>query len=680
MNRRFLTALLTGALLTTAAVADEGMWLYTDPPLQQLKERYGFEPSKEWLEHLQKSSVRFNLGGSGSFVSSRGLVMTNHHVGSDEIAKHSKKGNDLLVKGFYARTPAQELKCPDMELNVLVSVEDVTARVRGAVKPEMDAAAAEKARRAEMNAIEKESTDKTGLRSDVVELYKGGAFHLYRYDKYTDVRLVFAPEQDIAFFGGDTDNFEFPRYDLDVSFFRVYRNGQPVKSQHFLSWSPNGARDGELVFVSGHPGGTERLNTMTDLKYQRDVRIPKLMDMFRRWEIAYATYGGRSVENDRQAKPLLLGVQNGRKAYLGMLSGLQDPEFMAAKQKLEDELKAGGDPTVAAAFATIDRAIETVRKVRQDIWLFERHWAFDSDLYGYAQKLARYHTEVSKPNADRLRDYRDSNLESLDQELYATAPIYPELEIARLTDSLSWLMQERGAEDPLVVKIMAGMSPRERATQLVRGTKIGDIAERKRLAAQGVGGSTDPMIELALLVDPTAREAQKIYDEQVSEPLSQAYATLERARFEKFGSRMAPDATFTLRLSYGVVKGYSEDGKQIPAFTKFAGLYERAAEHKNIYPFKLPESWVKAKPKLNLQTPMDFVSTCDIIGGNSGSPTVNQKGELVGLIFDGNIQSLPLNYAYSEVQARAVSVDSRALMEALRKVYGATALADELGK
>lgn len=674
----FLASLLLVATVGGAA-ADEGMWLYSDPPLAQLKEKYGFEPSKAWLEHLQKSSVRFNSGGSGSFVSSRGLVMTNHHVGSDQLAKLSSRGNDLLEKGYYAKTEAQELKCPDIELNVLYEVEDVTARVQGAVTPDMGSAAAEKARRAEMNTIEKESTDRTGLRSDVVTLYQGGAYHLYRYKKYTDVRLVFAPEQDIAFFGGDTDNFEFPRYDLDVTFFRAYENGQPVKPPHFLAWSPNGARDGELVFVSGHPGGTERLNTMADLEFQRDRRLPLALNLLRRLEVLYLTYGERSEENKRQSKDDLFGVQNARKAYLGRLAGLQDPQFMAAKRKLEDELRQA-DPGLAAQFAAVDRAEKAYGTILDDLYLFERHYAFNSRLYEIAQCLARYHAEVSKPNADRLRDYRDSNLESLQQELYSTAPIYPEFEIARLADSLSMLIEMRGAEDPLVVQIMAGKSPRDRAVELVRGTKLMDVAERKRLASQGVAGSADPMIQLALLTDPVARKARQVYDEDVTETLRQAYAAIERARFQKLGNRMAPDATFTLRLSYGVVKGYLEDGKPVPAFTELAGLYQRSKEHKNVWPFKLPESWVKAKPKLNLKTPFNFVSTCDIIGGNSGSPTVNKEGQVVGLIFDGNLQSLVLDYAYSEVQARATSVDSRAIMEALRKVYGASALAEELGK
>ncbi|GMU52480.1 MAG: hypothetical protein AMXMBFR33_16260 [Candidatus Xenobia bacterium] len=662
--------------------ADEGMWLYSDPPVKILKERYGFEPGSAWLEHLQKSSVRFNSGGSGSFVSSRGLVMTNHHVGAEQIAKLSSPGKDLLDTGYLATSQAQELKCPDLELNVLMTVEDVTGRVQGSVKSGMDAAAAEKARRAEMNTIEKESTDKTGLRSDVVTLYQGGRYHLYRYKKYTDVRLVFAPEQDIAFFGGDTDNFEFPRYDLDVTFFRAYENGQPARIEHFLKWSPTGPRDGELVFVSGHPGNTQRLNTMADLAFQRDRRLPLVLNLLRRLEVLYATYGERTQENKRQSKDDLFGVQNSRKALLGRLGGLQDPAFMAAKQKLEDELRqaVAGSPEWSAAFTQVEQAIRLYGQILDDLYLYERHYAFNSRLFELAQSLARYRTEVSKPNTDRLREYRDSNLESLQQELFSPAPIYPEFERVKLADSLAMLLELRGPEDPLVRRILAGKSPRERAVELVNGTRLLDVAERKRLAETGAADSKDPMIDLALLVDPTARKVRKAYDEQVSEPLRQAYSAIAQARFAKYGTELAPDATFTLRLSFGVVKGYREDGRAVPAFTDFAGLYRRSAEHGNEVPFRLPRRWVERKSRLDLSTPFNFVSTADIIGGNSGSPTVNREGQVVGLIFDGNIQSLVLDYAYSEVQARATSVDSRAITEALRKVYDAAALADELGQ
>lgn len=684
MNRRFLAAVLAGGLLWSASVpsrADEGMWLYSDPPVKILKQRYGFEPGAAWMEHLQKSSVRFNSGGSGSFVSSRGLVMTNHHVGAEQIAKLSSPGKDLLEAGYLANSQAQELKCPDLELNVLMTLEDVTARVQGSVKSEMDAAAAEKARRAEMSTIEKESTEKTGLRSDVVTLYQGGRYHLYCYKKYTDVRLVFAPEQDIAFFGGDTDNFEFPRYDLDVTFFRAYENGQPARIEHFLKWSPTGPREGELVFVSGHPGNTQRLNTMADLAFQRDRRLPLVLNLLRRLEVLYATYGERTQENKRQSKDDLFGVQNSRKALLGRLGGLQDPAFMGAKQKLEDELRqaVAGSPEWSAAFAQVEQAIDVYGQILDDLYLYERHYAFNSRLFELAQHLARYRVEVGQPNTDRLREYRDSNFESLQQDLFSPAPIYPEFERVKLADSLAMLLEVRGSDDPLVQRILAGKSPRERAAELVNGTRLQDVAERKRLAESGGTGSKDPMVELALLVDPTARKVRKTYDEKVAEPLRQAYAAIAQARFAKFGTELAPDATFTLRLSFGVVKGYLEDGQAVGAFTDFAGLYRRSAEHHNEYPFRLPKRWVERKSRLDLSTPFNFVSTADIIGGNSGSPTVNREGQVVGLIFDGNIQSLVLDYAYSEVQARATSVDSRAITEALRKVYDAGALADELG-
>ncbi|MEW6283928.1 MAG: S46 family peptidase, partial [Candidatus Eremiobacterota bacterium] len=467
MNR-WMVAMLVGAILCAGrpASADEGMWLYTSPPLKQLKERYGFEPSKQWLEHLQRSSVRFNSGGSGSFVSSRGLVMTNHHVGAEQIQKLGGPGRDLLQDGFYAPTQDRELPCPDLELNGLVSVEDVTARVKAAVKPGMDDATAEKARRAEMNTIEKESTDRTGLRCDVVTLYQGGQYHLYRYKKYTDVRLVFAPEQDIAFFGGDADNFEYPRFDLDVTFFRAYENGKPAQVEHFLAWSPDGAKEGELTFVSGHPGSTQRQSTAAELRFQRDRRLPMVLTLLRRLEVLCLTYGGRSQENMRQAKDELFGVQNGRKALLGSLGGLQDPAFMQARRDVEEALRRAveADPRLQEAFGNawqqVEKSLEVYRGILVDYSLLERGWAFNSRLFEIARSLVRLRDETAKPNADRLREYRESNLESLRQELFSTAPIYPQFETVKLADSLSMLMELRGAEDPVVVRILAGKSPR----------------------------------------------------------------------------------------------------------------------------------------------------------------------------------------------------------------------------
>ncbi|MCR4415518.1 MAG: S46 family peptidase [Thermoguttaceae bacterium] len=669
--------------------ADEGMWLFNNPPTRLLKSKYGFEPTAAWMDHLRLASVRFNSGGSGSFVSSDGLVMTNHHVGADALQKLSTKERNLLKTGFHAKTREEELRCVDLELNVLVSIEDVTARINAAVQPGMDPAQAHQARRAAMNTIEKESFDKTGLRSDVVTLYHGGLYHLYRFKKYTDVRLVFAPEQEIAFFGGDPDNFEYPRFDLDICFFRVYENGKPARPEHFLKWSKAGPADGELVFVSGHPGRTSRLNTVAHLEFLRDKSFPYLMRKLYRREVILTSYSERSQENARRAQDELFGIENSRKARLGGLAGLQDPAILDAKRAAEAELRkaVAGRPELAAAvgdpWADVLGIIKVWEGILYDYDLLERGAAFNSDKFHIARILVRLADETAKPNAQRLREFAESNLDSLKRDLFSEAPIYDDLETVKLADSLGMFLEMAGPGHPLVQKVLAGRPPRERAAELVLGSKLADVAFRKKLADGGVAAiaaSDDPMIQLARLVDPAARELRRTYEEKVEEPLRQAYARIADARFKLHGTDVYPDATFTLRLAFGTVRGYTEMGKSVPPWTDFAGLYERAAEHENRPPFRLPPRWIERKDRLDLRTPFNFVSTADIIGGNSGSPVVNRRGELVGIIFDGNIQSLVLDFQYTDELARAVSVHSSAIVEALRKVYDAQGLADELGR
>jgi hypothetical protein len=668
------------------SIADEGMWLLNQPPRKQLLEKYGFDPTSAWLDHLQKSAVRFNSGGSGSFVSAGGLVMTNHHVGADSLYKLSTAEKDLLKSGFHARTHAEEIKCVDLELNVLVNIEDVTDQVNAAVKPGMDAAAAQTARRAVRNTIEKESLDKTGLRSDVVTLFQGARYNLYRYKKYTDVRLVFAPEKDIAFFGGDPDNFEYPRYDLDISFFRVYENDKPLKPEHYLSWSKAGAIDEELIFVAGHPGRTNRLNTVAHLEFLRDRVYPNTLDMLRRREVLLRTFSERGLENGRRAQDELFGYQNSRKARLGALAGLQDPAIIEAKRKAERSLRqaVANDPKLRDARDAWDEVIAALAAWNQifvDYELYERGQAFNTELFTIARMLVRLSDESTKPNADRLREYAEAGLDSLKQHLFSEAPVYSDLETVKLTDSLGYLLERAGAENPFVKQVMADMSPSARAAQLVAGTKLADVKVRKQLAEGGkraIESSDDPMIALARTVDVPARKVRKTYEDKVEEPLRQAYAKVAQARFAIEGDTTYPDATFTLRLAYGQVKGYEEAGKKLPAWTTIGGAYKHAADHGDVAPFALPSSWVKDKDKLNLETPFNFVCTADIIGGNSGSPVVNRAGELVGIIFDGNIQSLVLDFVYTDKEARATSVHSSAILEALRKVYDASPLVDEL--
>jgi Peptidase S46 len=693
-NLRPLAVVCVIAFVASAA-ADEGMWLFNAPPLKQLKEKYQFEPTQQWLEHLQKASVRLNSGGSGSFVSANGLVITNHHVGADTLQKISDQQHNYLKDGFYARTQADEIKSTDLELNVLMSIEDVTARVDGAVKPGMTNEQASSARSSVIAAIEKESKDKTGLRSDVVTLYQGGAYHLYRYKRYDDVRLVFAPEQQIAFYGGDPDNFEYPRYDLDICIFRVYENGQPAKIDHYLKWNSRGPSDGELIFVSGSPGKTDRQLTLDELADMRDRFLPYVLRMFNRREVLGLAYGARSFENARKARDDLFGDQNNRKRYDGYLAGLLDPQIWSAlharEQKLRDAI--AHDSKLRSTIAAYDRIKRAQAEIAKNAPVFnyleqERPTpvgyrgprALFGNLFKYARLLVRALDERGKPNGERIPHFRDSARDSLELELFSTEPIYDDYEILRLTDSLTDFASRFGADDPLVKKVLAGKSPHDRAVELVSGTKLKDVAVRKDLYgrdAAALQAAHDPMIDLARLVDGPAREAKKIYDTQ-DEIKKQAYSEIAKVRFATEGTGSYPDATFTLRLSYGTVRGYEQDGKQIPAFTDFAGLYQRSAEHDNRPPFDLPKRWIDKKASLNLATHFNFVSDPDIIGGNSGSPVVNKANEFVGIIFDGNIQSLVLDCVYTDTQSRAVSVDSAAITEALRKVYDAGPLVDEL--
>jgi hypothetical protein len=683
----FLIALFSVSSLQLTAHADEGMWPFNIVPKAEIKKRYGFDVTDAWLKHVQLASVRFNNGGSGSFVSSDGLVMTNHHIASDTLAKISTPQKDYVKDGFYAPTREQEVKSPDLELNVLMAIEDVTARVNANVKAGMPAAEANAARNAAINSIQEESTKATGLRSDVVTLYQGGQYNLYRYKKYTDVRLVFAPEFAAAFFGGDPDNFEYPRYDLDLALFRVYENNQPVHIEHYFKWSKNGAKDGELIFVSGHPGSTARLNTVAHLEYLRDFGIPLLLRYLERQETLLKNYGASGEEQARLSQEDLFSVQNNLKSLRGQLAGLKDPAILAKKAKDEGELRrsVAADAKKKAEYGDAWDAIARERKALPSYELnrrfLEQGWGLNSAYFGIARTLVRLAQEDAKPNEQRLREYTQGGRASLELGLYSPAPIYDDFEKAKLADSLSFMRDELGAGNPSVQKILGGRTPEERAAELVGGTKLKDVDERKRLVAGGlkaIESSTDPFIVLARSIDAEARAVRKRYEDEVLGVERANYAKISHALFDTQGTNLYPDATFTLRLSYGEIKGYKANGKQVQPFTTFAGLYQHSAEHGDKTPYQLPERWTQKKSALNLDTPFNFVSTADIIGGNSGSPVINRNAEIVGLIFDGNIESLVGNFVYDGTQNRAVSVDSRGMIEALRKVYGAKEVADEL--
>jgi hypothetical protein len=682
---RFTLLLLPALLVTAASVihAEEGMWTFDNPPLKQLAAKYNFHPSQQWLDHLRLSSVRFMDGGSGSFVSPNGLVLTNHHVARGQLQKNSTADHDYVRDGFYAATPDQEMKSPDLEVNVLVGMQDVSTRVQGAVRGIAGAAQAEKARDAEIAAIEKESKDKTGLRSDVVSFYNGGEYWLYTYKAYRDVRIVFAPEQQAAFFGGDPDNFTYPRYDLDMAIFRVYENGKPINSENYLKWSAKGAAPGELVFVSGHPGATERDETVAQLLMDRDVRGPAMIEYLQRRVAAAQAFAAQGAENQRLVGTLIFGLQNSLKVYLGRRDALADPAILAKKQTEEADFRAKVNANkewkkaYGDAWQSIDGALERMKpEIRLQI--FRRT---DSRLFTIALQIVQYVAEIKKPDGERLPQYHEAGLESLNQQMMSPAKIYPSTEKLYMVTALRLGQEKLGKDDAYLQAILQGSDVDKTVNELVDGTKLTDPAFRKSLIDGGeaaVAASPDPMIVAARRVDPINRQTYLHLRDTVSSVLTPAGEKLGKARFLIYGKDVYPDATFTLRLSYGAVDGYPYNGTIAPPFTTFYGLYDRAASFSNQPPFDLTPKEAAGRDKLDLSTPLDFVTTNDIIGGNSGSPVVNREGELVGLVFDGNIESLAGDFVYDGVKNRTVAVHSAGMIEGLRKLYGADALADEL--
>lgn len=690
-TRRFLAALLlalfTVSALYVTAFADEGMWPFNNVPRAEIKKKYGFEVTDEWLNKVRLASVRFNNGGSGSFVSSDGLVLTNYHIVEDIVGEVSTPQKDLAKEGFVAKTRADEIKAPSLELNVLMSIEDVTSRVNGAVKEGSSDADAFAARRAEISKIEAESKKASGLRSDVVTLYQGGQYNLYRYKAYTDVRLVFVPEFQAAFFGGDPDNFNFPRFNIDMALVRVYENDQPVHPESYFKWSTAGAKEGSLVFVTGNPGSTSRLDTVAHLEQLRDTSIPLVIRLLERREAVLKKYMAMGEEQTRQSQNELNSVQNSLKVYRGQLAGLKDPALLARKKSEEAALRK----SVAAnperqkmygdAWDAIAKAHQTYPTYIRERRIFDQAGGFNSVLFNYARALVRLAAENQKPNAERMPEFTDARRSSLENALYSPAPIHEDFEKLKLTDSLGFMVELLGADNPLVKQVLAGKTPEARANELIEGTKLGDPAYRKELAAGGMNAiedSTDPMILVAREIDVKGRELRKRFESEVTGVERANYAKIARALFETEGTNLYPDATFTLRLSYGTVAGYTENGKKIPPFTTIGGLFARSEQFKRQFPYNLPQRWTDKKSALDLNTPFNFVSTNDIIGGNSGSPTINQNRELVGLIFDGNIQSLVGDFMYDSAVNRAISVDSRGMLEVLKKVFNANEVVAEL--
>jgi hypothetical protein len=684
VRRRPALAVLVCLLAAPAARPDEGMWTFDHPPTALLQQRYGFTPTPQWLEKVRLASVRFMDGGSGSFVSPDGLMLTNHHVGLACIQNLSTADKDYATSGFLAAARDKEPACPGYEVNVLVGIEDVSARVFERVRPGMSATAANEARKAALSAIESDCTKRTGLRCDLVSLYQGSEYALYTYKKYTDVRLVFAPEQQAAYFGGDPDNFTYPRYNLDMALFRAYENGRPARPSSYFRWSGQGVKEGDLVFVPGNPGSTSRQDTVAQLESERDRLLPEVLATYKRRLQVLRAFAAKGPENERRAGAAVLGLENAVKAFSGELEALRDEQALQRRRDEENELRRriAADPTVAAQ---VGRAFEEIAEAqaRHDARLGElRYGGFGwSKLLSTAGQLVRRAEETRKPDAQRLEEYTDAALPSLDNRLLSPAPIYKDLEIAVLTDQLEAARQTLGPEHPYVKAVLGGRSAAEVAREVVEGTKLDQVETRRALlkgGAEAIAASADPMIVLARRIDPLGRELRRWEEDQVDAVITAAGERIGRARFAIHGRSVSPDATFTLRLSFGTVKGYPAEGTQVPPFTTLYGLFDRSAGFANQPPWDLPPRWAERRAALDLATPFDFVSTADIVGGNSGSPVINRDAELVGLIFDGNIESLALDYFYTEDKARAIAVDARAIVEAADDVYDADTLVKEL--
>ena len=685
-----LSRLVCAVAITLAALglrADEGMWPFNNVPTAYLQKTYGWAPDQRWLDHVRLASVRFNNGGSGAFVSPTGLVLTNHHVGANCIQKISSPEHDYIKTGYRANSATEEAPCPDLELNVLEGIRDVTKEVNANVQKAMNSAQIHASQQEQQARLEKECSEKTGLRCNTITLYEGGEYDLYQYKKYTDVRLVAAPEEQIAFFGGDTDNFTYPRWDIDFAIFRIYENGFPVHPQEWLTWNSAGPRDGELVLVSGNPGATERLDTLAELEASRDWSYPDTISFLMRRQKVLKGFMAVSAENHRIATRTLFGVENSLKADRGKLSALQDPKLLARKAADDKALQArvASDRTLAEASGAWEAigAAENAYRARYTRDISITRALTSAPTLITARRIVQYVAEKTRPNEQRLDEFRDSNLRSLEFSLYSKAPVYPSLEKTTIADLLSYLVERVGADDAAVKTILAGKTPEERAAELVDGTKLADPAVRRALVEGGVRAveaSTDPMIVLARQTDPLVREIRKWREDNVTSVERTFGSKIARAYFAAHGKDVYPDATFSLRLAYGPVKGYVEDGHAVAYQTTWSGMYRHSEEHGGQPPFDLPSAYRDARARIDPNVPVDFVTTADTTGGNSGSPTVNEKGELVGLLFDGNIQSLGNDVVYSEEVARSVCVHPAAIITALRKVYGADKIADELEK
>jgi hypothetical protein len=684
---RILIAVIT-AMVSLSASANEGMWTFDNPPRAAIAEKFGVTLDAAWLDRLRLATVRLEGGCTGSFISADGLVLTNHHCGEDCIAQNSSPDSDLVTSGFLAGTREKELRCQDEAISVLIGTEDVTARVAAATAG-LAADAVVEARRSELTKLEQaceEAAAKSkggALKCERVSLYQGGQYWIYKYKRYEDVRLVFAPERDIAAFGGDPDNFQFPRWSLDMSILRVYEDGKPARTPNRLRFDWDGADPGDAVFVSGHPGNSDRLLTVAQLETQRTVFMPFWLMRFSELRGRMLQYSKTGEEPRRTTEHYLNLVENSIKVRRKQFDALLDPALFEAAGKSEQALRdaAAASPALASsagAWQDIEAAQHTWRDMLVPYTFIEGGAAFNGTLFGYARAIVRAATERAKSNEARLAEYTEARLPAVLQNLQAAAPIYPDFEVLRLSFGLERMREWLGPDDPLVRKIFGNDSPDTLADRLVRKSALTDPAARVALYEGGqaaIDASQDPMIRLAAIVDPVARELRKRFEQEVEGPVQRGQEAIAKARFAVYGTSIYPDATFTLRLSSGAMIGWNEKGEEVRPWTELGRAFERATGEA---PFKIPDRWLAAKDRLDMTTPVNFTTDNDILGGNSGSPMINAAGEIVGLAFDGNIHSISGSYWFDERMNRSIGVHPAYIRVALEQVYDAKALLEEI--
>jgi hypothetical protein len=682
MNLRILVLMLAAAA-AAAARADEGMWTFDNFPADAVKQAYGVEITPAWLDHVRLSTVRLT-NCTASFVSPDGLLLTNHHCVESCLGELSSKDNSLMERGFIARERDAERRCATQIADVLVGVENITPVVTKASAGAGDQAAND-ARKKTLTALEQSCEQasahaRTGkLSCQAVTLYDGGQYFLYKYKRYDDVRLVFTPETDIAAFGGDPDNFQFPRWSLDFAILRAYEHGKPAKVSDYLRINFAGPSINEPVFVSGHPGSTSRLETLAQLEFERDLLLPSTLLRTAELRGGYIQFSRGNQADMQLIEGPLNNLENGIKVRRKLLDALHDDSLMASKKAEETTLRARAKPDGPDPWQQIESATAREREIYLPYSFVEGAAGFNTILFRYARLLLRGADERAKPNTERLHEFTDTNLPRIEQQLYAHVPIYAEVETLTLSFSLQRMREWLGPDYPLVRRLLAKESPEVLATRVVAETKLDDPAVRKELWQGGrsaVDASRDPMIELARSIDGDARAIRKRIENEVEAPETAASTRIAAERFKAFGTRVYPDATFTLRLNYGTVTGSVENGTPVQPFTYLDRAFERAT---GASPFKIPESWIKVKDQLDMHTPFCISTNNDIVGGNSGSPLIDARGNVVGLMFDGNIDSIAGSYWFNAAKNRAIAVHPAIIREALDKVYGAKSLLAELG-